>query len=854
MMNGTCILCAVVIATMMELYGLWSFGSLQIHALHKHCFHGHIFVIDQPLFRYLIPALDVYIVYLGQNRNHDPLLTTNHNLQLLSNVFARKEVTEKSMLYSCKHSFSGFSAMLNSTQATALAKMNEVVLVFRSRILELHTTRSWDFLGLTLPSSEATPFQLAYGDDVIVGIFDTGIWTESDSFKEKPGTGKCVPGEKFEPAKACNRELIGARYYLKGTNAYMTPVCPGRKLHGQTKAKLVDAKEAAWRANASALIFVEPLNRQVPDVDIIPTVLVDIIQGTQLFHYLVLPPKNEEFHREMQGILNSLAESWKAQMDALKDSLQAEIAAMKEEIKEVKDHEGEQKPSSPRHSRFNKDRRNGDKPKLSCFLYDGNHFARDCPQRVKLAALIRDDEEEPHQEEAKVGSLRLLNTIKAKVGKTKAPRKGRMYVEAKVRGFNTRALIDTGASHNFIEVKETKRLGLQLKEEQGWIKAVNTEVRPIYGVARDVRLHIGDWCGQVDFTVVPMDDYPIVLGMEFLNGVRAFPIPFAVTMFIMGEGSACMVPLAREALLKSKTLSAMQLSKEETSAKIPAAILTKSLGAFKSAKGWHADMAKAAKKMKKWAGKNRQTEPPNSKPKDSRDNPQPVVQISAGKMVIKQSPAPTVALFSSRGPSSLSPDILKDNILFGGIAKTADPLDIGAGHVDPLRAMDPGLVYDVKTSYYILFPCNIGYTIDQINSIVTLSPSTILSCPKGSYPSNENLNYTSITVSNLQSTVTIKRIVCNVWWKKAAIYFARIVKPNSVEVVVWPRVLIFSCFREEVSHYATFKPLKKSQGRYDFGELVWSDGFHFVRSPLVVLVGTASTISGDDSAVDKANI
>ena len=53
--------------------------------------------------------------------------------------------------------------------------MNGVVSVFRSRMLELHTTRSWDFLGLTLPNSEATPFQLAYGVDVIVGIFDTGL-------------------------------------------------------------------------------------------------------------------------------------------------------------------------------------------------------------------------------------------------------------------------------------------------------------------------------------------------------------------------------------------------------------------------------------------------------------------------------------------------------------------------------------------------------------------------------------------------------------------------------------------------------------------------------------------------------
>ncbi|GFY82540.1 hypothetical protein Acr_02g0007800 [Actinidia rufa] len=253
-----------------------------------------------------------------------------------------------------------------------------------------------------------------------------------------------------------------------------------------------------------------------------------------------LEGENEEFHREMQGILNSLVESWKAQMDALKDSLQAKIADMKKEIKEVKgdwslckmgvtqggeDHEGEQKSSSPRHSRFNKGKRNGDKPKLSCFLCDGNHFARDCPKRAKLAALIRDDEEEPRQEEAKVGSLRLLNAIQAKMGKTKVPRKGRMYVEAKVHDFNTCALIDTGASHNFIEVKEVKRLGLQLKKEQGWIKAVNTEARPIYGVARDMRLHIGDWCGQVDFTVVPMDDYPHCVGDGVLGWGAGIPHP-----------------------------------------------------------------------------------------------------------------------------------------------------------------------------------------------------------------------------------------------------------------------------------------------------------------------------------------
>ncbi|GFS40482.1 hypothetical protein Acr_00g0068810 [Actinidia rufa] len=220
---------------------------------------------------------------------------------------------------------------------------------------------------------------------------------------------------------------------------------------------------------------------------------------------------HEEFHGEIQGAINSLAESWKAQLDALKDSLQTEIAAIREEISQSN---GGHKPPSSSHNKFNKDKRSGDKPKLACFLCDGNHFARDCPKRAKLSALIQNEEEEPHHEETKMGSLRLLNTIKAKVDLAKTTKKGRMYVEVKVRGFNTRALVDTSP----------------IKEEQGWIKAVNSEARPIYGVARDVWLHISNWCGQVDFSVMPMDDYPIVLGIEFLDGMRAFPIPFAETM------------------------------------------------------------------------------------------------------------------------------------------------------------------------------------------------------------------------------------------------------------------------------------------------------------------------------------
>ncbi|XP_024025682.1 subtilisin-like protease SBT3.18 [Morus notabilis] len=313
----------------------------------------------------------------------------------------------------------------------------------------------------------------------------------------------------------------------------------------------------------------------------------------------------------------------------------------------------------------------------------------------------------------------------------------------------------------------------------------------------------------------------------------------------------------------------------------------------------------------------------------------PKVKIGPTKAVIRKSVAPRVAYFSSRGPSSIEPDILKPDISAPGLnilaawptktppipgngiiddnrtvewnfqsgtsmscphvsgivallksahpnwspaalrsalmttaytrdnsldeilsdgspTKVSDPFDIGAGHVDPVRAMDPGLVYDMKTSDHILFLCNLGYTQEQIQVLLLPCPSPdLIRCPKSRKP-NFNLNYPSITVSNLRSTVTIKRTVRNVGPCKCALYFSSVVEPNGVQVVVWPKVLFFSWFREEVTYHVTLIPRKKSQGRYDFGEIVWSDySSHKVTSPLVVRVNTFDTTSTTSAAHEE---
>ncbi|KAL6275761.1 hypothetical protein ACE6H2_019362 [Prunus campanulata] len=90
--------------------------------------------------------------------------------------------------------------------------MKEVVSVFPSRTYQLQTTRSWDFMGF----DEKINRNATVESDIIVGVIDSGIWPESESFTDvgfgpvpKRWKGACKGGKNF----TCNNKLIGARYY-----------------------------------------------------------------------------------------------------------------------------------------------------------------------------------------------------------------------------------------------------------------------------------------------------------------------------------------------------------------------------------------------------------------------------------------------------------------------------------------------------------------------------------------------------------------------------------------------------------------------------------------------------------------
>ena len=114
-------------------------------------------------------------------------------------------------------------------------------------------------------------------------------------------------------------------------------------------------------------------------------------------------------------------------------------------------------------------------PSNKCFICDGDHWVRECPQRQALNSLLAKHREgcdtDKEDEGVQMGSLQILNVLQSPP-KTEA--KGLLYVDVSINGKASKAMIDTGASHNFVSLEEAKRLGLKALGGGGSIKAVNS--------------------------------------------------------------------------------------------------------------------------------------------------------------------------------------------------------------------------------------------------------------------------------------------------------------------------------------------------------------------------------------------
>lgn len=160
----------------------------------------------------------------------------------------------------------------------------------------------------------------------------------------------------------------------------------------------------------------------------------------------------------------------------------------------------------------------------------------------------------------------------------------------------------------------------------------------------------------------------------------------------------------------------------------------------------------------------------------------------------------------------------------------ANPFSRGAGDICPNRAVDPGLVYDLSVNDYLDFLCASGYN----QTLLQKFSGYPYECPE-SNNAILDLNYPSITVHKLSGTVTVTRKLKNV--DKPGIYVVRVRSPVGISVDVEPKVLNFQKQGEVKKFQMTVKAdgTKVIKG-YVFGELIWSDGKHLVKSPIIVFV------------------
>ena len=135
-------------------------------------------------------------------------------------------------------SFNGFAAELTPAQAQQLAAQPDVVSVHPDQLVETDTSSTADFLGLAAegglwdqlggPSGgKKTP---GAGEDIVIGVIDSGIWPEVASFSDRDGAGKLVykgkpegfrgtcasaetVGDDSWDANLCNSKLVTAQYF-----------------------------------------------------------------------------------------------------------------------------------------------------------------------------------------------------------------------------------------------------------------------------------------------------------------------------------------------------------------------------------------------------------------------------------------------------------------------------------------------------------------------------------------------------------------------------------------------------------------------------------------------------------------
>ncbi|XP_044961579.1 subtilisin-like protease SBT3.9 [Hordeum vulgare subsp. vulgare] len=698
----------------------------------------------------------LYIVYMGEKKHDDPSVVMASHHDMLTSVFGSKDEALMSIVYSYKHGFSGFAAMLTKSQAEAIAKFPEVVSVKPNTFHQTHTTRSWDFLGLdhNQPAHQLGLLKKAkYGEDIIVGVIDSGIWPESRSFDDNgygpvPARwkGKCQSGQKYN-ATGCNRKIIGARWYGRGISAeslkrdYKSPrdmdghgthvasTIAGGEVQGVSYRGLGKGVARGGAPRARLGIYkVCWVDQGCPDAAVLAAIDDAIHDGVDVLS-LSVGLAGHEFSGSLHAVQRGISVVFAGGNDGpVPQTVTNAVPWVTTVAASTIDR------SFPTLISL------GNKEKL-------------VGQSLNYNAAMNNSgfQDLVHAGRCDTESLALSN-VTGKTVLCYAPAQAATTPPRAVLSRFINRTIEAGAK-GLIFAQYTVNLLEILTSCEGFM--------PCAVVDFEIAQRIASYWEMTENPVVKISPAESIVG----NGVLS-PI---VAMFSSRGPS----PAFPGILKPDVTAPGVSILAAERDSYV-----------FKSGTSMACPHVSAVTAMLK------------------------SVHRDWSPAMIK-SAIVTTAYVTDRFGMPIQAN--------GVPRKLADPFDFGGGHMDPERAVDPGLVYDLDArEYNKLFNCT-------------------LELSDGCKSYNLNLNLPSITVPDLMDHVILQRTVTNVGPAEAT-YHLVTEAPAGIDVSVEPSVINFTQGGSRRATFTvTFKTRQRVQGGYTFGSLTWSDGStHSVRIPVAI--------------------
>ncbi|KAL2521436.1 Subtilisin-like protease SBT1.7 [Forsythia ovata] len=175
-------------------------------------------------------VLSSYLVHTDIHLRPPQFLIQDQWYSSMIESFTNRKIKLKTgsrIFYTYNEVLQGFAAKLTPQEAESINELPGVTGVFEDRFrINLDTTRSPDFLGLNLHYGLWPETDL--GENIIIGVVDSGIWPESESFNDErlgpipsKWKGTCEEGSEFNSSN-CNRKLIGARFFFKGAEQHIS--------------------------------------------------------------------------------------------------------------------------------------------------------------------------------------------------------------------------------------------------------------------------------------------------------------------------------------------------------------------------------------------------------------------------------------------------------------------------------------------------------------------------------------------------------------------------------------------------------------------------------------------------------